>query len=66
MSPHPPQEPLPPDSPLWRHPRIRVFPHTSGITSMPSAIDQMVRLREAALAGRPLPPEVVVDRERGY
>ena len=60
------QEPLPPDSPLWRHPKIRVFPHVSGITHLPSAADQMARVRELVLAGKPLPPEVVVDRQLGY
>ncbi|EFN53749.1 hypothetical protein CHLNCDRAFT_59729 [Chlorella variabilis] len=60
------QEPLPPDSPLWRHPKVRVFPHASCTPDMPRAVAQMVRLRELLLAGKPLPPEVVVDRQRGY
>jgi glyoxylate/hydroxypyruvate reductase A len=60
------QEPLSPDSPLWRHPKIRAFPHVSGITHLPSAADQMARLRALVLAGKPLPPEVVVDRQLGY
>lgn len=64
--PAPLQEPLPPDSPLWRHPKVRVFPHASCTPDMPRAVAQMVRLRELLLAGKPLPPEVVVDRQRGY
>ena len=60
------QEPLPPDSPLWHHPKIRAFPHASGITHLPSAADQMARMRALVLAGTPLPPEVVVDRQLGY
>lgn len=60
------QEPLPPESPLWHHPKIRVFPHVSGITHLPSAAEQIARMHKLLMAGQPLPPEVVVDRERGY
>ena len=61
-----PQEPLPPDSPLWSHPKCRVFPHVSSMTNIETAVAQMLANREAVLTGRPLPPELVVDWEAGY
>ena len=60
------QEPLAPESPLWRHPAIRVFPHVSSTTHLPNAAAQMAAMRELVLAGQPLPAEVVMDRQRGY
>lgn len=59
-----PEEPLPADSPLWRHPRVTVTPHHSG-PSTPRALipDILDNLRRFA-AGRPI--ESAVDRARGY
>ena len=59
-------EPLPSDSPLWCHPRVRVFPHVSAMTNIETAVRQMLANREAVLGGRPVPPELVVDWEAGY
>ncbi len=57
-------EPLPPESPLWRHPRIDVTPHVAARVNPRSACrifaDGMHRLR----AGQPHPD--AVDRVRGY
>ena len=57
-------EPLPPDSPLWSHPRVVVTPHHSG-PSRPQAMlpDIAPNLRRFA-EGKPI--EGAVDRERGY
>jgi glyoxylate/hydroxypyruvate reductase A len=58
------KEPLPPDNPLWSHPKVRVTPHVSAITVIaPSArqVAEKVRLLERGeqVSG-------VVDRARGY
>jgi glyoxylate/hydroxypyruvate reductase A len=59
-----PQEPLPPGSPLWSHPKITVTPHNAGDISprvfAPSVIAQIERFE------RGLPLENAVDRIRGY
>ncbi len=59
-----PLEPLRPDSPLWRHPRVTVTPHHSG-PSTPRALipDILPNLRRFAEG---LPIADAVDRARGY
>jgi phosphoglycerate dehydrogenase-like enzyme len=59
-------EPLPPDHPFWRHPRVLVSPHVSAVTSgfwerETALIVENVR---RYLAGAPLTN--VVDLEAGY
>ena len=59
-----PVEPLPKDSPLWRHPKITVMPHVAR-----RLVPEEVALRICAVirdfrAGRPLAQ--AVDRKRGY
>jgi glyoxylate/hydroxypyruvate reductase A len=58
------REPLPPDHPFWRHPRVTVTPHiastTDPTTSADIVVDQIRRLR----AGRPLLNRV--DPNVGY
>jgi len=58
------EEPLPPDSPLWSHPKVVVTPHHSG-PSTPRAMvpDVLENLRRFA-EGRPVVDGV--DRARGY
>lgn len=57
-------EPLPPDSPVWHHPRVTVTPHIAAEsdpeTTCRSVVNQIVRFE------RGLPLENVVDRGRGY
>lgn len=59
-----PVEPLPKESPLWRHPKITVIPHASRRIDprdlVPRIAEAMRRLRAGA------PPVSVVDRKRGY
>ena len=57
-------EPLPPEHPFWRHPRVTVLPHVAALTDLRSAAavvaDNLARLQQ----GRPLLH--LVDRQRGY
>lgn len=57
-------EPLPADSPLWNHPRVRITPHTSGFTRAPTAapiIAANIRRMERGEAPFPL-----YDPRQGY
>jgi glyoxylate/hydroxypyruvate reductase len=57
-------EPLPADSPLWRHPKVTVTPHMAA-DSDPDTICRYV-LGQIERIEQGLPPENVVDRSRGY
>jgi glyoxylate/hydroxypyruvate reductase len=58
------QEPLPPDHPLWSHPKVRVTPHVSAITVIgPSARQVAAKIRRLE-CGETV--SGVVDRSRGY
>lgn len=57
-------EPLPPDSPIWAHPKITVTPHIAGITEPGAAlayVEDGIRRAEQGLA-----LDNVVDIDRGY
>jgi glyoxylate/hydroxypyruvate reductase A len=58
------EEPLPPQSPLWTHPKVTITPHNAGDISprvfAPHVIAQIERFE------RGLPLENAVDRARGY
>ncbi len=58
------QEPLPPDHPFWRHPRVIVTPHASAATLPGPAIAQIAANIAAFERGEPMVG--VVDRGRGY
>ncbi|RYF17075.1 MAG: glyoxylate/hydroxypyruvate reductase A [Comamonadaceae bacterium] len=57
-------EPLPPDHPFWRHPKITVTPHTSARTLREESIAQIARKIIALSRGEPIAG--VVDRKKGY
>jgi glyoxylate/hydroxypyruvate reductase A len=57
-------EPLPPQHPFWRHPRIVVTPHDACEVSMEAIGATFRATAEAIRAGR-RPPHSI-DRERGY
>ncbi len=58
------QEPLPPDHPFWRHPRIVVTPHIAAFSSADTAVEAVVENIARIESGQPLLN--VVDFERGY
>jgi glyoxylate/hydroxypyruvate reductase A len=57
-------EPLPPDHPFWRHPRITVTPHIAAQTRPDTASAVVAENIRRAEAGEPLLH--LVDRTRGY
>lgn len=57
-------EPLPPDHPYWRHPRVTVLPHVAALTDERSAAAIVASNLRALAQGRP--PAHQVDCERGY
>jgi glyoxylate/hydroxypyruvate reductase A len=58
------QEPLPPDSPMWSHPKVTVTPHNAGDISPTVLVTEVVQQIERLERGEPL--RNTVDRARGY
>ncbi len=59
-----PEEPLPPDSPLWHHPKITITPHHSGPSTPKDLIPDILENLHRFAEGRPI--EDAVNRQRGY
>ncbi len=57
-------EPLPADSPLWRHPRVLITPHIATMTQPETAVEAVLENIRRHDAGEPLVG--LVDRQRGY
>lgn len=57
-------EPLPPEHPFWREPRITITPHISALTLREDSIAQIADKIRALRAGQPIAG--VVDLQRGY
>ena len=57
-------EPLPPDSPLWTHPKVTITPHSAADSDPEVVCAYVARQIERHKQGRPL--ENLVDRARGY
>jgi len=59
-----PQEPLPPESPLWTHPKATISPHNAGdISPRVFAADVIAQIERFE---RGLPLDNLIDRNRGY
>lgn len=58
------EEPLPIDSPLWKHPRINITPHIASITNPESVAVQIVENYYRCKEGKVLLN--LVSREKGY
>jgi glyoxylate/hydroxypyruvate reductase A len=60
-------EPLPPAHPFWRHPKIRITPHTSARTLREESIAQIAHKIRAFDGGAPIASLAgVVDLKKGY
>ncbi len=57
-------EPLPADSPFWRHPKVTVTPHNAADSDAEAISDYIVAQIRDFEAGKPLLN--LVDRKRGY
>ncbi len=57
-------EPLPPDHPLWRHPKVTITPHVAGVTNPYTATAQVAENIRRVRAGAPMLN--LVDRDSGY
>ena len=58
------EEPLPPDHPFWRHPRIEITPHVAALTLRGESARQIAA--RIALIERGLPVDGIIDRQNGY
>jgi glyoxylate/hydroxypyruvate reductase A len=58
------EEPLPPDHPFWREPRITITPHISALTLRSESVEQVTRKINALMRGETVTG--VVNLERGY
>ena len=58
------EEPLPADSPLWRHPGVTLTPHVAALTEPRTAVPVIVENIERVRRGEA--PLHLVDREAGY
>ena len=57
-------EPLPGDSPIWRHPKITATPHIAGITDPQAALAYVADCVKRCETGQPL--DNVIDLSKGY
>jgi glyoxylate/hydroxypyruvate reductase A len=60
------QEPLPPEHPFWKHPKIKVTPHTSARTLRDESIAQIAGKIQALQGGAAIGIAGIVDMKKGY
>jgi len=61
------QEPLPPEHPFWKHPKIKVTPHTSARTLRDESIAQIAGKIQALHGGAAIASIAgIVDMKKGY
>lgn len=58
------REPLPAESPLWRHPLVSMTPHIAAVTRLQEAVDYIARTLAQLEQGEVVSGQV--DRQRGY
>jgi len=58
------EEPLPPDSPFWDHPRVAMTPHIGSMTIAKTACESVIENIRRFEAGQPL--RYVIDTKTGY
>ncbi len=59
-----PEEPLPKESPLWKHPKVFITPHIAVVTKIEAAVPQIVANYLRVQSGEPLIN--LIDRHKGY
>lgn len=57
-------EPLPPDHPMWRHPRILLTPHIASAAQPETSVEVILKNLQLLRAGKD--PVGLIDRQRGY
>jgi glyoxylate/hydroxypyruvate reductase A len=58
------KEPLPPDDPFWKHPKITILPHASRRVEIKPMMPRLAHAIRCLRAGKPLENEI--DRKLGY
>jgi glyoxylate/hydroxypyruvate reductase len=57
-------EPLPPDSPLWLHPKVTIMPHVARRPTVAQLVTEIAASIRSVQAGGPLLQEI--DKATGY
>ena len=57
-------EPLPKESPLWEHPKVKITPHIASITNPEAGVEQILKNWVRILSRKPLQHQV--DLDKGY
>ena len=58
------QEPLPKNSPLWKHPKVNITPHIASITNPMAGVKQIIENVNRLLKNKEL--HHTVNKSKGY